>query len=95
MYPDDQQAAPPAPFQTTLPSSGEALIPMKVFADALGVSEATGWEWLRTDPAFPQPIRRGERFTRFRLSDARGYIAGLGAGTPKESPNKRRKSVAE
>ena len=93
--PESSPSGEPHPMQVTLPSQGEALIPMKTFSGALGVTEQTGWEWLRTDPNFPQPIRRGERFTRFRLSEARDYIANLSTGAAKDFPPKRKRGTSE
>lgn len=81
-----QTFIPPAKKLFALPESGEALLTDRMLAGALGISKSSLWSWVKTDPAFPQPVRRGERFTRFKLSDARAYIAGLDAGSPKVMP---------
>ena len=78
----------------SLPAEGEALLPARVCAGAAGVSESTWWAWV-AEPGFPvQPVRRGERFTRFKLSEMRDWIASLSAGDAKESPAQRRRSKA-
>lgn len=86
------KARPPA--AAVLPAEGEALITPKEFAAALRVSISTLWAWLKADPNFPQPVRRGARFTRFHLSDARAYIAGMEAGQRKATPAERKKAAA-
>ena len=94
--------APPAqaPLQqrvvaaVALPTEGEALITANTFAAALDISASTLWDWLKNDPDFPQPVRRGERFTRFKLSEARGYIAGMSSGSRKLSPVERKRAAA-
>src|SRR4051812_24943902 len=88
-------AAAPAPAGApiesfALPETGEALLSPKTVFAALDISESTGWEWVKSDPDFPRPIRKGERYTRFRLSEVRAYIAGLTSGTAKPSPAQRR-----
>ncbi len=86
-------ALPPsgAPTESfALPETGEALLTPRLVFGALGISESTGWEWVKTDPEFPQPVRRGERFTRFRLSEVRAYIASLTSGVAKPSPAQRK-----
>ena len=77
-----------------LPETGEALLTPKQVALALGVSEASVWAWVKSDVEFPTSVRRGERFTRFRLSEIRAYIAGLTAGVPKVSPAQRGREKA-
>lgn len=58
-----------------LPPTGEALLTPKQFQSVLGLrSQSTLWDWAKKDPNFPPAIRRGERFTRYRLSDVRQYI---------------------
>jgi predicted DNA-binding transcriptional regulator AlpA len=74
----------------TLPESGEALLTVKQFACALGISETSLWAWARNDPEFPRPVRRGERFTRFKLTDARSYIESLQTGVRGPRPAERR-----
>jgi predicted DNA-binding transcriptional regulator AlpA len=76
-------AAPAAHSIVTLPETGEALLTARVLSSALGISETSLWCWVKEDESFPRPVRRGERFTRFKLSDARAYIASLQAGQPK------------
>lgn len=63
----------------TLPPVGEALISPLQFAAALGESHTLLIERERRDPRFPKPVERGNRRTRWKLSDARAYIAGLEA----------------
>lgn len=89
----DTELSPPREI-VTLPSDGEALITVKMFAAALGVSESTVWDWAKTDPLFPPLVRRGERFTRVRLTQAREYIAGMSAGVAKLGPAKHAKLPA-
>jgi predicted DNA-binding transcriptional regulator AlpA len=43
---------------------------------------------------FPKPVRRGERFTRWKLSEIREFIAALPKAAPKESPRARAKGAA-
>lgn len=78
---------PPPPLTASaicaLPETGEALLTAKVLSSALGISESSLWAWAKEDERFPKPVRRGERFTRFKLSEARAYIAGLSEGKAK------------
>ena len=83
-------ASPSARF--ALPETGEALITAKMFAAAMQVSESSLWSWAKSDPEFPRPVRRGERFTRFKLSDARAYIDSLTEGVAK--PLRKRVELA-
>lgn len=94
---DHQLQPPPLTFPSTgaLPEQGEALITMKTFAAAMEVHESTAWGWAKDDPNFPTLVRRGGRFTRVKLSDARDYIAGMTSGVPRESPAKRKKGGSE
>ena len=73
-----------------LPETGEALLTPKMVACALGIGESALWKWAKADPDFPRPVRKGERYTRFRLTEVRIYIAGLTAGMPKPGPAARR-----
>ena len=77
-----------------LPAEGDALITANTFAAALDISPSTLWEWLKNDPDFPQPVRRGERFTRFKLSDARRYMSAMSSGSRKLSPVERKRAAA-
>lgn len=61
-----------------LPESGEALISPAQFAEALGESSSAFYNRAKRDPSFPPPVQKGVRRTRYRLSDARRYILGLG-----------------
>lgn len=77
-----------------LPAEGEALLTAKTCAAVLEISESTWWAWV-AEPDFPiQPVRRGERWTRFRLSEVRDWMTALTAGDPKESPSQRKRSKA-
>lgn len=61
-----------------LPDSGEALITPTEFAEALGDSTTAFYDRAKRDPRFPAPVEKGVRRTRYRLSDARQYILGMG-----------------
>lgn len=76
-----------APIEFTLPETGEAMITVQQFAAASGLSVTTIWTRIRENaPNFPQPVRDGPMYTRFRLSDVRTYLAALSAGVPKVTP---------
>ncbi len=78
--------APTPPGILVIPDSGEALLTVHTVAAVLALTANTVWEKVRTDPSFPQPVRDGPRYTRFRLSDVRAYLARLSAGVPKVPP---------
>ena len=40
-----------------------------------GVCRTTPWEWVKTKPDFPQPIKLSERCTRWKLSDVETWEA--------------------
>lgn len=87
---DAQQSTGPAGGGS--PLLDDALLSAKTCAAALEISESTWWAWV-SDPQFPvQPVRHGERFTRFRRSQFSAWMTALGAGEAKEAPNRRRKS---
>jgi predicted DNA-binding transcriptional regulator AlpA len=60
------------------PSPVKALISPAQFAEALGESSSAFYIRAKRDPSFPPPVQKGVRRTRYRLSDARRYILGLG-----------------
>lgn len=78
--------APAALVEYTLPDTGEAMITVRQFSAASGYSTSKIWQRVKEDPSFPQPVRDGPMYTRFRLSDVRAYLARLTAGVPKLSP---------
>lgn len=86
--------APQAPgVLHVLPETGEALLTAKVLSSTLGISESKLWRLVKTDDRFPRPVRRGERWTRFKLSEARAYIASLPEGQAKPKPGRRQSDV--
>jgi predicted DNA-binding transcriptional regulator AlpA len=87
--PEGKPATPAAQSFQPLPAEGEGLITMKALAAAMDVCEATVWDWAKTDPNFPTIIRRGQRFTRLKLSEARAYINQLQPGKSKGAPKPR------
>ena len=68
-----------------LPETGEALLAPKTVRDVLAISESKFWEKVKNDPSFPKPACREKRYTRFRLSEVREYIASMTTGRPKGS----------
>ena len=86
--------APQAPgVFHVLPETGEALLTAKVLSSALGISESWLWHLVKADDRFPRPVRRGERWTRFKLSEARAYIANLPEGQAKPKPGRRQSDL--
>lgn len=78
---------------SALPVEGEALFSVGEVAAVFGVSAATIWDWSKHEPGadpdvpFPKPVRRGEKFTRWRASELREFIAAMQKTDPKPSPN--------
>lgn len=54
----------------------DRLITLPELARLLGLSRATIYRQIAADPAFPKPVKIG-RVTRFRESDAQGFIASI------------------
>ena len=77
-----------------LPETGEMMLTIRQAAEVLGQSESQTWTDIRATAGFPQPLRRGPRWTRIRASDLRAYIATLGAGKAKVTPIERKQLEA-
>jgi predicted DNA-binding transcriptional regulator AlpA len=77
----------------TLPTEGEGLINVRQVAAVFGVDRGTIYDWVKGD-TFPKPVRHGERFTRWRVSEVRAFIDALPKSDPKESPRVRAKAPA-
>lgn len=67
----DGRPSRPVTLGAALPAEGDALITMATFAAAMEISESTAWQWSKADPEFPTLVRKGSKFTRVRLTDAR------------------------
>lgn len=59
----------------SLPATGDALIPDKKVAAALDCGVSTVWHRVANDPAFPRPVKLGDRCTRFSVAALREWIA--------------------
>ncbi|AUQ57410.1 putative transcriptional regulator [Phaeobacter inhibens] len=57
-------------------SSGDLdeLVSAKQGADYIGVTISTWWEWARTLPDFPKPLRISTRCTRWRRSEVDAFL---------------------
>lgn len=44
-----------------------------------GVSRASIWRWLKTDPSFPKPVALSAGCSRWRLSDLEAWEAAKAA----------------
>lgn len=57
-------------------SSGDydELMSAKQGADYTGVTISTWWEWARTLPDFPKPLRISTRCTRWRRGEIDGFL---------------------
>ncbi|MDQ2065080.1 AlpA family phage regulatory protein [Xinfangfangia sp. CPCC 101601] len=38
-----------------------------------GVHRTTPWRWVKTDPAFPQPVKLSPQCSRWKLSDIEAW----------------------
>ena len=50
------------------------LMSAKQGADYIGVTISTWWEWARTLPDFPKPLRISTRCTRWRRSEIDAFL---------------------
>lgn len=53
---------------------GRVLISAGQGAKATGVAESTWWEWARTIPDFPKPIRISARCTRWDQAEIEAWL---------------------
>lgn len=58
----------------SLPDS--ALVPVTAFRVLAGIAPSTAWRRTSLEPDFPKPVRLGNRCTRFRVGEIRGFLAG-------------------
>lgn len=66
------QGRPDIQHLDELPES--ALVTVKTFAALIDAGVSTIWRRAKLEPDFPQPIRLGDRCTRWRMGDIRGWL---------------------
>lgn len=47
----------------------------KRIAERYGVHRATPWDWLKSDPTFPKPIKLSPGCTRWKLAEIEAWEA--------------------
>lgn len=51
----------------------ESFLAVKAVAERYAVCVATVWDWAKTAPGFPKPVRLSPGCTRWRLSDLQSW----------------------
>ncbi len=61
----------------TKPDDADALVDTAATARLASLSVRAVQHRVKTDPAFPKPVRVGKRAVRFRLAEVRAWLASL------------------
>lgn len=64
------------PIETEAKSPGVELLDLQAVADRYSVTIRSVQNWVKINPAFPQPLRFSRRIVRWRLADLLRFETG-------------------